>query len=70
MLINKEGFKFGNRKHTISYVIAKNKRTKTLTLLGCFIGNCLEIIDKNHLEDSITSYEKDYDKFRTSESTN
>lgn len=50
LLITKEGYSFGSRFETISYVLGKNKKLNTLTKLGIFIGKILNKIDKNHLE--------------------
>lgn len=51
--MQKEGYKFGNVNETISSVLGKNQRDKTLTKFGegiCFI---LDKLDKNHCKKSI-----------------
>lgn len=53
VLINKNGYKFGNRKETISSCIGKNKRADTLTKIGLILSAILDFIDKNHSLDSI-----------------
>lgn len=52
-LIKANGYKFGSRYETISYVLGINNRDNTLTLLGRLIGKLLNIIDKNHLNKAI-----------------
>jgi hypothetical protein len=47
------GYKFGNRKETISSVLGKNKRDGTLTGLGTSLANILDFIDENHCIKSI-----------------
>lgn len=56
ILITKDGYSFGNVDETISSVIGKNKRKKTLTLLGRTLDFILDKIDPNH---SIKSIEED-----------
>lgn len=53
VLINKNGYKFGNRKETISSCIGKNKRASTLTKTGLFLSSILDFFDKNHSLESI-----------------
>jgi len=53
LLKTKHGYKFGNRKETISSVLGKNKRDKTLTILGISIANILDFIEKDHCIKSI-----------------
>ena len=53
VLINKNGYKFGNRKETISSVIGKKKRAGTLSKTGLFLSSILDFLDKNHSLDSI-----------------
>ena len=48
-----QGYKFGNPKETISSVLGKNQRDKTLTLLGDLIRWALDRIDKDHCLNSI-----------------
>jgi hypothetical protein len=45
--------KFGDEDDTVSYVLAINKERKTLSRFGRFIGNLLDLLDKNHLEKAI-----------------
>ena len=52
-LITKDGYKFGNRKETISSVLGKNQRDGTLTALGNGLCKLLDIIDKDHCKKSI-----------------
>jgi hypothetical protein len=51
-------FDFGNADHTISYVIAANKRDGTLTILGYLLGWILDKLDKDHLKKAIQNNEK------------
>lgn len=44
-LIYKKGYQFGNMKETISSVLGKNQRDKTLTWLGCFFVYFLWVVD-------------------------
>lgn len=60
LLINKHSVHlFGNIDETISSVLGKNKRDRTLTFLGIFFDKILEAIDPNHSEDSIDETEND-----------
>jgi hypothetical protein len=52
-LIKDSGYKFGNRKETISSVLGKNKRDGTLTTLGKGLCSILDFIDENHCIKSI-----------------
>lgn len=52
-LIKKNGYRFGNRKETISSCIGKNKQGNTLSLVGKVLYKTLDTIQKNHCEDSI-----------------
>tara|TARA_R110000751_G_scaffold219865_1_gene322558 strand:+ start:27 stop:413 length:387 start_codon:yes stop_codon:yes gene_type:complete len=47
------GYKFGNPKETISSVIGKNQRDKTLSIAGKLLRHMLDRIDKNHCLKSI-----------------
>ena len=47
------GYKFGNPKETISSVLGKNQRKKTLTLMGDFIRWVLDRIEEDHCLNSI-----------------
>ena len=53
ILITKGGYKFGNRKETISSVLGKNKKTMTLKPLGSWLSNVLDKIDPNHVLNAI-----------------
>lgn len=55
LLITKRGYKFGNINETISSVLGKNYRDKTLTKLGKFLSFILNTIDKDHVQKSINS---------------
>lgn len=52
-LIKKNGYKFGNRKETISSALGKNQRDGTLTIAGTALCEILDFIDPNHCEKSI-----------------
>lgn len=52
-LKKKNGYEFGKRKETISSVLGKNQRDKTLTFMGKSIAFILDKIDKNHCAKSI-----------------
>ncbi|MEW7289414.1 hypothetical protein [Aquimarina sp. 2304DJ70-9] len=54
--LKKGGYKFGNRDETISSVLGKNKVQNTLSGFGKFIVAILDIIDSNHVLDSIDYY--------------
>ena len=47
------GYQHGNINETISSVLGKNQRDKTLTRLGMLITKILDIIDKDHCLKSI-----------------
>ena len=50
-------FDFGNADHTVSYVIAVNKRNGNLTIIGYFVGWLLDKIDKDHLKKALEKNE-------------
>ncbi|MBP7834935.1 hypothetical protein KA025_02505 [Candidatus Saccharibacteria bacterium] len=50
ILIYREGHKFGNPDETVSFVLGKNKETKTLKYFGRVLSSILNKIDKNHVE--------------------
>ena len=50
-----QGYKFGNPKETISSVLGKNQRDKTLSLAGDGLRRILDLIDENHCLNSINS---------------
>ena len=47
------GYKFGDMKETISGVLGKNERDKTLTTTGKYLVFILNKLDKNHCLKSI-----------------
>lgn len=53
LFIKKAGYRFGNIDETISSVIGKNKRDKTLTKFGKSLDFVLDKLDKNHSIKSI-----------------
>lgn len=55
ILIKKGGYEFGNRKETISSVLGKNQRDKTLTRTGKVIVFILDKIETDHCLISIDS---------------
>ena len=52
-LILESGYKFGDIKETISGVLGKNQRDKTLTKTGLILVWILDKLDKNHAAKSI-----------------
>lgn len=48
VLIKSNSYQFGNRKETVSSVLGKNQRDKTLTWVGWGLANLLNLIQKNH----------------------
>ncbi len=61
-----QGYKFGNPKETISSVLGKNQRDKTLSLAGELLRWILDLIDDNHciksINDEVTNTKKDISK--------
>ena len=55
VLITKEGYKFGNCDETISYSLALNLYSNTLTPAGLAIARILNKIDEGHMEDAAKS---------------
>lgn len=55
ILIKKGGYEFGKRKETISSVLGKNQRDKTLTRTGKVIVFILDKIETDHCLISIDS---------------
>jgi 8-oxo-dGTP diphosphatase len=53
ILIKEGGYKFGNKKETISSVIGKNDRMGTLTRAGRFLRWLLDRIEEEHCKDAI-----------------
>ena len=58
ILIKSKGYRFGRRGETLSSVIGKNYRDKTLTWIGSVIRKTLDSIDTNHTLKSILSDEE------------
>jgi hypothetical protein len=60
------GYKFGNPKETISSVLGKNQRDKTLSIAGNILRWALDRIDKDHclnsINDEVTNMKKDISK--------
>lgn len=48
LLITTDGYKFGNRKETISSVLGKNQQKETLTKAGKSLVWILDSIEKDH----------------------
>ena len=61
-----QGYKFGNPKETISSVLGKNQRDKTLSLAGDGLRRILDLIDENHclnsINNEVTNTKKDISK--------
>lgn len=53
IFIKKNGYQFGNIGETISSVLGKNERDKTLTVAGICLVWLLNRLDRNHCEKSI-----------------
>jgi hypothetical protein len=51
--LQKNGYKFGDERETISSAVGKNKRDNTLTKTGITICNILDYLDNNHCLKSI-----------------
>ena len=51
--LQKNGYKFGDERETISSALGKNKRDNTLTKTGIIICDILDYLDKNHCIKSI-----------------
>ena len=66
VFITDGGYKFGNPKETISSVLGKNQRDKTLTLVGDALRWVLDRIDEDHclnsINDDATNTKKDISK--------
>tara|TARA_R100001163_G_scaffold16834_1_gene15153 strand:- start:15254 stop:15643 length:390 start_codon:yes stop_codon:yes gene_type:complete len=66
IFITNGGYKFGNPKETISSVLGKNQRDKTLSLAGDLLRWILDLIDDNHclnsINDDVTNTKKDISK--------
>lgn len=53
IFIKKDGFKFGEPDHTISMVLGVNKKRNTLKFLDIFAADCLNKVEKDHVEKAI-----------------
>jgi 8-oxo-dGTP diphosphatase len=53
IMIKKGGYKFGNRRNTISYVLGMNKMADKLWGVGIPLAWVLNKLDKDHLEKAI-----------------
>ena len=66
IFITNGGYKFGNPKETISSVLGKNQRDKTLSIAGEILRWMLDRLDKNHclnsINDEVTNTKKDISK--------
>jgi len=66
IFITNGGYRFGNPKETISSVIGKNQRYKTLSIAGHLLRWMLDKIDYNHcinsINDDVTNTKKDISK--------
>ena len=51
--LQKNGYKFGDERETISSALGKNKRDNTLTKTGIIICYILDYLDENHCIKSI-----------------
>jgi len=47
------GYKFGNTKDTISYVLGKNEESKTLTQFGRSVCWLLNLLEKDHCKKAV-----------------
>ena len=56
LLIEEDGYKFGKVQETISSVLGKNERDWTLSLGGLLLVILLDVIDKDHCENSIQDF--------------
>lgn len=55
ILIKENGYKFGRPRETISSVLGKNYRDKTLTKVGKLLRDILHKLDPNHSINAIQS---------------
>jgi len=51
--LQKNGYKFGDERETVSSALGKNKRDGTLTKTGVIVCKILDYLDKNHCLKSI-----------------
>lgn len=54
--IAENGYQFGRQNETISSVLGKNEKAKTLKSLGKLLVKILNFIDKNHCEKAIQEF--------------
>lgn len=54
-LIKENGYQFGNINETISSVLGKNQRDKTLSFVGKILAGLLDLIDEKHCYKSINN---------------
>ena len=54
--LQKNGYKFGDERETVSSALGKNKRDKTLTKTGRILCNILDFLDENHCIKSIKKF--------------
>lgn len=57
IFVKEGGYRFGNIDETISSVLGKNKKMNMLTSLGEALAYVLDLLDPNHVEDSIDNTE-------------
>ncbi len=50
IFIKKDGYKFGDRRETVSKVLGVNKRISRLSKAGKWLADVLNWIDENHVE--------------------
>ncbi len=53
LTLQRNGYKFGDERETISSALGKNKRDNTLTKTGVILCKILDALDKNHCLKSI-----------------
>lgn len=58
LTLQKNGVEFGDERETISSVLGKNQRDKTLTRAGRVLCWILDTLDPNHCENSIQEFDK------------
>jgi len=54
--LQRNGYKFGDERETISSALGKNKRDGTLTKTGIVLCNILDFLDENHCIKSIKQF--------------
>ena len=50
------GYKFGREGETISSVLGKNQRDKTLSFMGKLLAGLLDLLDKDHCKNAIREF--------------